>query len=883
MKKIILLLLLVSSFTVIYAQDYFMYVGGEKRYFEISPNEMLMQFVENTEISTVKSIMGLKVSGISETGYKGWCLVSFLGTDKTKIMELMKNKNKNEVLFCGVIFIDEYGEKKAALTNQIIVRLKDEDDVPILQKSIEAYKIDDVRQDEFENKTYLLKMNYSSEKDAMQIANELYETGLFEYAEPDLMLFIKYGTNDTYFPDQWGLNNTGQYGGTADMDIKVTQAWTITTGNPNIKIAILDTGVDLGHPDLIENLLQGYDATAGGNNNGNHMGDPHGTACAGIAAARGNNSNGIAGVAYNCRILPVYLGHHAYASDVIKGLDWARLNGANVISMSIAGITETVGINTAITNAYSSGCVLVGATGNTNRDSVNYPARHPNVIAVGAISPCGERKSFSSCDGEYWGSHYGNGLSVVAPGVLISTTDIQGDAGLNNSDKLNDYSDRDYTQWFFGTSAATPHVAGVAALILSVNPNLTGQQVRDIIEKTAQELPNHPPNEPSRPNWNNEVGYGLVNAYEAVLAAQATISGPDTICHSGIYTLNNGTAASWSVTPSNVFTFPSRSTNINSTTVKSYSVAGASGTLTTVTTTHGITVTKTIHSCQASISGSDILCANANSTYTLTGIPSGLTISNTSWTASNGITLTSPTLQSVSARNTTVPLIVATYPLPPVVTSATQSGSISATVTINNVTSVISSKELTLPYHPAGTIIGPMNVGGNNVVIPSQPGYYKFTVGTDVPSNADVRWVAAPVNSSNPNATADLYTGRTANIYLNWGDNEIRMQYSEGCINSNPAVMRVAGGYRGGTDTTTHNELNVQLSPNPVTNSLNVTVEDDTPPIDVTVYSSSGTLYLSQTFSTSTFTIDLSRCQPGMLVVRISCGSKHVVKNILKQ
>ena len=278
-------------------------------------------------------------------------------------------------------------------------------------------------------------------------------------------------------------------------------------------------------------------------------------------------------------------------------------------------------------------------------------------------------------------------------------------------------------------------------------------------------------------------------------------------------------------------------------------------------------------------------------TYTLATTPSDLTASNTNWSASQGITLTSPASKSVVAKTTGIPTIVATYPLPPIVTSATLSGTISATSTINGTYRVLTPKSLTLGY-PAGSIIGPTNIGGNNVVMPSQPGYYKFTVGTNVPSTANVRWVVAPVNSSNPNVTADLYTGRTANIYLNWGDNEIRMQYSDGCINSNPTVMRVAGGYRGGTPTDTtntgidaeelSNELNVQLSPNPVVNSLNVSVEDATPPIDVTVYSSSGTMYLSQTFSTSTFTIDLSRCQPGMLVVRISCGNKHVVKNILK-
>ncbi len=470
------------------------------------------------------------------------------------------------ILYSGVVFVDKNKEKIAALTNQIIVRLKQERDYAILQKSIEAYKIDDVKQNEFEKKTYLLSVNHSSEKDAMQIANELYETGLFEYAEPDLMLFIKYETNDTYFSDQWGLNNTGQYGGVPGMDIKTTQAWTKTTGSPNIKIAILDSGTDLAHPDLIDNLLPGYDAT-GGNNNGNHSGIGHGTACAGIAAARGNNSRGIAGVAYNSRILPIHMGSSPYASYVANGLKWARQNGANVVSMSFS-TTETNELNTAISEAISSGCVLVAATGNSDVSVISYPARNPNIIAVGAISPCGERKSQTSCDGEIsWGSQYGNEMSVVAPGVLIPTTDIQGISqynpnvaihpGTGGNKVSSDYADYDYTVWFNGTSAATPHVAGVAALILSVNPNLTPQQVRNVIESTAQRVRTDLytySTTAGKPNgtWNNQMGYGLVNAYAAIEAicptvnfTNRTVNSNQTVTGCNIYVQNvtvNGSA-----------------------------------------------------------------------------------------------------------------------------------------------------------------------------------------------------------------------------------------------------------------------------------------------------------------------------------------------------
>jgi subtilisin family serine protease len=219
---------------------------------------------------------------------------------------------------------------------------------------------------------------------------------------------------------------------------------------------------------------------------------------------------------------------------VANGLNWAIQTGANVVSMSFS-TEETSAVNTALSLAVSSGCVPVAASGNENSSTVNYPAKNSNVIAVGAVSPCGQRKSPTSCDTETtWGSNYGTALAVVAPGVLISTTDIRGSGGFNpgvpihpgnGGTKLSsDYSNLDYTVWFNGTSAATPHVAGVAALVLSANPSLTVQQVRNIIESTAQKVrtdlyiysttSGHP-----NGTWNNQTGYGLVDAYAAVQAA----------------------------------------------------------------------------------------------------------------------------------------------------------------------------------------------------------------------------------------------------------------------------------------------------------------------------------------------------------------------------
>jgi len=357
------------------------------------------------------------------------------------------------------------------------------------------------------------------------------------------------------------------------------------------------------------------------------------------------------------------------------------------------------------------------------------------------------------------------------------------------------------------------------------------------------------------------------------------ISGPDHVFSSATYTLNNGTAALWSVTPSNIFTLTSSG---NSAIVTTSNSAGVTGVL-TVTTTGGSTFTKTIQSCGVSLFGTDYLGSDA--IFLLTATPSGLPFS-TSWSASQGVVLYSPDSESVLASPVhTMPLIMPTYPFSPLA-PVPLSGTISATVTIDAVNTVL-SENFTMCY-PAGTIIGPTSIGGNGgIVCPKLSDYYEFTVGSDVPANANVRWVAVHLNSSNPSATATLYTGRTATIYLGQGLNEVQMQYVSNGVRSYPAELQVTVGLMlnlsAPTDTTTHNELNVQLSPNPVTNQLNVTVEDATDPIVVTIYNSSGTMYLSQTFSTSTFTIDLSRCHPGMLVVRIACGDKYAIKNILKQ
>ena len=328
--------------------------------------------------------------------------------------------------------------------------------------------------------------------------------------------------NDPLFAQQWNMTQI-QAGGAG------LTGWDISTGNNTIVVCILDEGCDLTHPDL--------QFSTPGINLGTMMpdGSPtgnHGTACAGIAAARNNNAEGIAGVAGNCQIMPLAFSTWS-DMEVAAGINFATANGANVISMSFGwDLWDPAVIDPAIQNAHDNGLVMCVATHNYN-SSITYPATNSLVMACGASDQVDNRKTPTSPDGECWGSNFGPEMSVVAPGVLIPTTDIQGNNGYNqNGGPIHwacvDYASAgdaagNYVTIFNGTSSATPHVAGLAALLLSLNPKFTNVQVRNIIEQTADKVGVVPyAQTPGYPNgtWNQEMGYGRINVLRALELAK---------------------------------------------------------------------------------------------------------------------------------------------------------------------------------------------------------------------------------------------------------------------------------------------------------------------------------------------------------------------------
>jgi hypothetical protein len=366
--------------------------------------------------------------------------------------------------------------------------------------------------------------------DNLQMLEDI-EVAEYDWLKLETYLFIP---NDVFWANQWDM-----------VKINTPAAWNIQQGLSTIWIAMIDSGFDLTHPDLVftPNTAPNFthfnaDQAIAGNPppyNAGPSGVPHGTAVAGIAGATLNNAAGVAGVAGACTIMPVRLGTSPTTDRVAAGINWAASKGARVASMSL-GTVPSAALTTALANAWTAGMVICAATGNdgenTTSPPISFPATHANVIGVGASDQADQRKRPASADGECWGSQFGSQIGVMAPGVLCWTTDEQGTSGYNNNNGgaitnwgcINYPSTGDvpgnYISLFDGTSAATPHVGGLAALLFS-QYSLTNQQVRDIIERTCDKVnPAMYPyaDDPGHHNgtWHQETGYGRINAFHAL-------------------------------------------------------------------------------------------------------------------------------------------------------------------------------------------------------------------------------------------------------------------------------------------------------------------------------------------------------------------------------
>ncbi len=307
-----------------------------------------------------------------------------------------------------------------------------------------------------------------------------------EYAEPNYISYALSVPNDQYYPDQWNL-----------ADIDAPQVWQVTKGGNTVIVAVVDTGVSLTHPDLKDVLVPGYNFIS---NDADPLDDyGHGTHVAGIIAAETNNSIGIAGIDWggqsSTKIMPVkVLGANGSGSDyqVAEGIVYATQHGAKVINMSFGSTDFSITEQKACQYAYDNGVVLVAAAGNSNADSLDYPAAFPTVIPVAAVGPNNTRAYYSN---------YTSNVIYAPGGEMYYEGDPDGIISTYYATATTPHNTYAYLQ---GTSMAAPHISAIAALMIAkgtTNP----ANIWNILKNTSTYI-----------GPSSEYGHGLANAYNAV-------------------------------------------------------------------------------------------------------------------------------------------------------------------------------------------------------------------------------------------------------------------------------------------------------------------------------------------------------------------------------
>ncbi len=413
--------------------------------------------------------------------------------------------------FESEIYLSPSNKQAEVLSGAILVKLKNTSN----HVKLSIPENIGLKQSSYIGNLGIYKINFSQQNSVSEMIRIVSKGDNIQYAEP--IYIRKASVLPVEYVDQMELKNT-QW---ALAKIKAPEGWEIETGN-NILIAVLDTGVDLDHPDLKSNIWINTDPystinTYQGNNlekytikydthgwdfvnSDNHPDDDssgHGTHCAGIIAASANNlPNSITGISWNNKIMAVKVldsNGTGTSLNAALGIYYAADRSAKIINMSFGGAESRIE-KEALDYAYEKGCVLVAAAGNNGSTSISYPAAHENVIAVGA-------SDINDCRAEF--SNYGNGLDLVAPGINIYST-IPGGYGTLS-----------------GTSMACPHVSGLASLVISFwtngsNPNWAPLQVKNVITSNCDDTPYDT-------GWNSLTGFGRINVLKTLESIEAMI------------------------------------------------------------------------------------------------------------------------------------------------------------------------------------------------------------------------------------------------------------------------------------------------------------------------------------------------------------------------
>ncbi len=525
---------LFSSINIAQAQeDSFYYYKGEQIALNLNTNTIFVSSVDPNDISNINlegtsfvleaaskiqkdvssQILLTPENFTSQTPTRYWREIVFSNKEISKevyFKNIKTLKANNQKVIVSPYFAKSTSDK-IGLSNYFYVKLKHQDDFNVLLQEIDNHGLELIGYNEFMPLWFTISVTPSSEN-TLKMANTFYETGHFADIDPAFMFNFRGNCkNDTDFNQLWGLLNNSNN----SLDINACDAWNITEGN-GVNVAVLDQGVYKTHNDLNGNISSlSYDSQNGSSPSVFTSGRDHGTHVAGTIAAEGNNNLQVVGVAPQSSIMSI---SHTLSvtpnisQELANGLNWAWQNGAEVINNSwgdqggaFFGQLQSALLENAITNTLTLGrsglgTIVVFAAGNQS-PAIDYPASfHDEIICTGAMTSTGTRSSFSG---------FGGDLDLVAPGsAILSTIPTNGTASWN------------------GTSMAAPHTAGVAALILSVDNGLTNIDVNDIIEQSAQKVRTDIytySTTAGRPNgtWNNQMGYGLLDAHAAVVLAQS--------------------------------------------------------------------------------------------------------------------------------------------------------------------------------------------------------------------------------------------------------------------------------------------------------------------------------------------------------------------------
>jgi len=415
------------------------------------------------------------------------------------------------VLFIGIGSLKSQTVSPLALDGEIYVKFKNEyplkvpqdkfgninvSDFPILKDLVSKYDIIRVYKSFYFSKDYILlqtvRIKFDKISKVNELIRELSSMVVIEYAEP--VPYLK----TCLTPNDMGTNSVTN--GTWGLyKINAQQAWDISTGSTSIVVGIVDNAIQTTHVDLAANMLAGWDVADNDNDPNPPTTDyDHGTHVAGIASGVSNNGIGMASIGYKIKILPVKSTNDVNSiTHGYEGVTWAANNGADVINMSWGGEGSSTTAQNVINSAYGLGCTLVAAAGNSGDagNPVFYPAAYTNCIAVA---------NTTSTDAKATSSQYGTWVDISAPG-----------SNIYSSIPTNSYA------IYTGTSMASPMVAGLCGLMLSVNPNLTQAQLRNCLLTSADNI------DAQNPSYVGQIGTGRINAYQALVCVNATVNALD--------------------------------------------------------------------------------------------------------------------------------------------------------------------------------------------------------------------------------------------------------------------------------------------------------------------------------------------------------------------